>query len=309
MMKSVESAESGVLRVELSAGARRNRYAASASGRASQNSASLCHGALRVTLTLALLLSLCVLASCGRQSAAFNVAGSTSVQPYVEILAEDYERAYPGAVIDVQGGGSSAGIQAVESGTAEIGMSSRHLKEDESHLWSIEIAKDGLAIIVNPRNPVGNLSLEQLEGIYEARYTNWSELGGLDARIHVISREEGSGTRSAFEEMVMDGTRIDPRSIVQDSNGAVRQLVSDDPNSIGFISLGLVDIGEKPVKAIDINRFAPTRENVASGDYPLFRSFLLVALVEPTGNAMHFIEYIRSPEGRRVLAAEGLIPE
>ena len=254
--------------------------------------------------------SLCLLTSCGRgSSTAFNIAGSTSVQPYVEILAEEYERLYPDMIIDVQGGGSSAGIQAVETGTAEIGMSSRNLKEAERYLWSIEIAKDGLAIIVNPRNPVDNLSISQLRGIYAAEYVNWKELGGPDHRIHVITREEGSGTRSAFEEMVMGEVRIDPRSIVQDSNGAVRQLVADDPSSIGFISLGLVEIGEMPVKALQINHMTPSCETVVSGDYALYRSFLLVARTEPAGTAMRFIEYIRSPDGQRLLAAEGLIPE
>ncbi|MDR2569183.1 MAG: substrate-binding domain-containing protein, partial [Oscillospiraceae bacterium] len=135
-------------------------------------------------------------------SAAFIIAGSTSVQPYVEILVEEYAVLYPDKLIDVQGGGSSAGIQAVESNTAQIGMSSRNLKETEEYLWRIEITKDGLAIIVNPENPVTSLTLEEIRGIYAAEYTNWSELGGPDARIHIITREEGSGTRSAFEELV-----------------------------------------------------------------------------------------------------------
>jgi len=257
-----------------------------------------------------LLLSLCFLSACGaRQSAAFNIAGSTSVQPYVEMLAEEYAKLDPDNLVDVQGGGSSAGIQAVESDTAEIGMSSRNLKDDEMHLWSVEIAKDGLAIIVNPENPVGNLTLNQLRGIYAGWHTNWKEFGGPDARIHVITREEGSGTRSAFEEMVMDGNRINPRSIVQDSNGAVRQFVSDDPHSIGFISLGLIEIGERPVKALYIDGVAATRDNVISGGYPLFRSFLFVSKSEPTGKVMQFISFILSPEGQKILASEGLIPE
>ena len=257
-----------------------------------------------------LLISVFLLVGCGgRQSSSFIIAGSTSVQPYVEILAEEYSVLRPEKLIDVQGGGSTAGITAVESETAEIGMSSRNLKESEQHLWSIEITKDGLAIIVNPGNPVGNLSLDQIRGVYAGDITNWSELGGRNARIHVISREEGSGTRSAFEEMVMDGRRITPRAIIQDSNGAVRQLAADDPYSIGFISLGLVDVGERPVKPLQIDGVAPTRENVINGSYTMFRSFLFVALSEPTGYAMEFIEFIRSPEGQRVLAEEGLIPE
>jgi len=259
-----------------------------------------------------LLLSVLFLTACGMgggQSAVFNIAGSTSVQPYVERLAEEYIHLYPDRPIDVQGGGSSAGIQAVESNTAEIGMSSRSLKDTERHLWSIEIAKDGLAIIINPSNPVGNLTIYELRRIYSADYTNWDQLGGPDARIHIITREEGSGTRSAFEEMVMGEQRITPRAIVQDSNGAVRQLVADDPYSIGFISLGLVEIGEKPVKAVRIDGVAPSRINVLNGDYSLFRSFLFVAQEKPGGIVMEFIEYIRSPEGQQLLADEGLVPE
>jgi phosphate transport system substrate-binding protein len=257
-----------------------------------------------------LLLSICLMAGCeGRRDASFIVAGSTSVQPYIEILAEDYALLHPEKLIDIQGGGSTAGITAVESGTAELGMSSRNLKESEMHLWSTEITKDGLAIIVNPGNPVSDLTPEQILGIYAGDITNWSQLGGRDARIHIITREEGSGTRSAFEEMVMDSRRITPRAIVQDSNGAVRMLVADDPHSIGFISLGLVDVGERPVKALRIDGIAPTRENVLNGSYTMFRSFLFVALSEPEGYAKQFIDYVRSPEGQRVLAEEGLIPE
>lgn len=245
----------------------------------------------------------------GGSSAAFIIAGSTSVQPYVEILVEEYAHINPGKFIDVQGGGSSAGIQAVESETAEIGMSSRNLKDTERHLWSIEITKDGLAIIVNPSNPVSDLTLEQIRGIYSADYVNWNQLGGPDARIHIIAREEGSGTRNAFEELVMDNKRITPKAIVQDSNGAVRQLVADDPYSIGFISLGLVDIGERPVKALRINGVAASRRNVLNGDYTLFRSFLFVAQEMPTGNVMEFIDFIRSPVGQQIMSNEGLIPE
>jgi len=258
------------------------------------------------------LIATCVLSACGRggdNSAAFIIAGSTSVQPYVEILVEEYAIQNPDKLIDVQGGGSSAGIQAVESQTAEIGMSSRNLRDAEKHLWHIEITKDGLAIIVHPSNPVTSLTLEEIRGIYAADYVNWSQLGGPDARIHIITREEGSGTRSAFEELVMDERRITPRAIVQDSNGSVRQLVSDDPFSIGFISLGLVDIGERAVQALRIDGVAATRNNVLNGDYSLFRSFWFVSLERPTGSVMEFIDFIRSPEGQKIMSEEGLIPE
>jgi len=261
-----------------------------------------------------------LLSACGggsnTNSAAVIIAGSTSVQPYVEVLVEEYVILNPDMIIDVQGGGSSAGIQAVESHTAQLGMSSRNLRDTEEYLWNERIAKDGLAIIINPDNPLitpdnpnPSLTLEQIRGIYAADYVNWGQLGGTDARIHIITREEGSGTRSAFEELVMDDKRITPRAIVQDSNGSVRQLVSDDPNSIGFISLGLVDRGARPVKALRINDVAATLQNVLDGDYELYRSFIFVSLEAPTGNVLHFIEFIRSQDGQRIMTERGLIPE
>ena len=228
------------------------------------------------------------------------------MQPYAEILEEAFTRTHEGE-IDVQGGGSSAGITAAESGTADIGMSSRALKDSEAGLWCVEIAKDGLAVIVHPSNPVASLTPEEIRAVYTQDISNWSSLGGRDAKIHIITREEGSGSRSAFEDLVMAGREISPKAIVQASNGAVRQLVSDDRDAIGFISLGLVEEGEKPVKALRLQGVAATRENVVAGTYALFRPFLFVAREEPQGLAMEFIEFVLSPEGRRILTAEGLV--
>jgi phosphate transport system substrate-binding protein len=260
---------------------------------------------MRHKYCLLLIVLIFFLFSC-RDRDAVIIAGSTSVQPYAEVLVEEFMILNPQNVIDIQGGGSSAGITAVETGTAEIGMSSRFLKDSEKHLWSIEIAKDGLAMIVNPRNPIQNLTINQIRGIYTADIKNWSELGGSNARIHIIAREEGSGTRSAFEEMMMDGRRITPRAIVQASNGAVRQLVAGDPHSIGFISLGLVD---ETVKAISLHGVPATRENIINGTYELYRPFLFISKEQPVDTVMEFIDFILSPEGQRLLADEGLIPE
>jgi phosphate transport system substrate-binding protein len=203
------------------------------------------------------------------------IAGSTSVQPYAELLAEEFALAHRDYIIDIQGGGSSAGIAAAMSGAADIGMSSRALKESEKELWEVEIAKDGLAIIVNYGNPIIDLAIHQVRDIYAGKVTSWEAFGGRNARIHIIAREEGSGTRSAFEDLVMGASNeITPKAIVQDSNGAVRQLVADDPDAIGFISLGLVD---STVKAVRLDGILPTRENVINGIYTLFRPFLFVS--------------------------------
>lgn len=233
------------------------------------------------------------------------VAGSTSVQPFAEILAEEYMILHPDVSIDIQGGGSSAGIMSAQSGTADIGMSSRDLKDDEAGLWSVEIARDGLAVIVHPSNPIQNLTLGQIRDIYTATINDWSKLGGRNSKIHVITREEGSGTRGAFESLVMDKQWITPKAIVQDSNGAVRQLVADDPNAIGFISLGLVD---DTVKALQLEGVAATTENVINGRYGLSRPFLFITLEQPSGETKQFIDFTLSAEGQKILAAEGLIP-
>ena len=262
---------------------------------------------LKIVFIVFLLAFLCLSCGCeGRRHSAVIVAGSTSVQPYAEVLAEEFSLTYPGCEVDVQGGGSSAGITAAASGAADVGMSSRALKEDEQYLWYVEIAKDGLAIIVHPDNPLDDLSLEQVRAIYAADILNWSELGGANAKIHVIAREEGSGTRSAFEDLVMAKSLITPKAIVQNSNGAVRQLVSGDVNSIGFISLGLVD---DTVKALDLNGLKAAWKNVANGSYPLFRPFLFITAEEPTGQAKQFIDFTLSDKGQQLLIKEGLIPQ
>ena len=253
-----------------------------------------------------LLLPMVFLSACGAgRDLSVIVAGSTSVQPYVEMLAEAYCHIYPDRQVDVQGGGSSAGITAVESKAADIGMSSRHLKPGEAHLWSVEIAKDGLAVIVNPKNPIDDLSLDQIRRIYTGDVSGWNELGGLTAKIHVITREEGSGSRGAFEELVMGSSFITPKAIVQDSNGAVKQLVADDPNAIGFISLGLVD---HTVKALRTEGVRASVENVMNGSYHLHRPFLFVMLNPPEGLVRQFTDYILSDAGREALIKEGLIP-
>ncbi|MHB1484365.1 MAG: phosphate ABC transporter substrate-binding protein [Saccharofermentanales bacterium] len=237
--------------------------------------------------------------------ASIIVAGSTSVQPFAEVLAEEYMIIHPDITIDIQGGGSAAGIMAAQSGTAEIGMSSRNLKDEEKGLWFVEIARDGLAVIINPKNPLTDLTLNQIRDIYTAGIVDWSQIGGSKAKIHVIAREEGSGTRTAFEDLVMDKNLITPKAIVQDSNGAVRQLVADDPNAIGFVSLGLVN---ETVKALVLGGVAATRENVINGSYGLSRPFLFVARTQPSGQTKQFIDFILSPEGQKILATEGLVP-
>ena len=250
------------------------------------------------------LFSLTLLTACGRNADSVVIAGSTSVQPFAEVLAQDYMASHPGVSIDVQGGGSAAGIMATKSGTTDIGMSSRNLQGSETSLWSIEIARDGIAIIINPKNPITDLTLQQIADIYDGKTTNWDQIGGKKGEIDVFTREDGSGTRSSFESLVMGKSQIMARAMVENSNGAIRQLVAYDPAAVGYISLGLVD---STVKALDLGGIVPSRAHVVDGTYNLSRPFLFLSLKTPTGLVKDFIDFTMSAEGQKILYDQGLI--
>jgi len=233
------------------------------------------------------------------------IAGSTSIEPFADKWAEVYMEKYPNTIVNVQGGGSSAGIQAAESGVADIGTCSRELKPEEKDLNEIIIAYDGLAIIVHSTNKIGDLTIEQIKQIFAGQIRNWQEFGGKDKVITVVTREEGSGTRGAFQELVMKKERIFKGAIVQDSNGTVREIVANDPNAIGYISLGLVN---DKVKALSLDGIIATDENIITKRYSLVRPFLFVTKNTPTGEVKNFIDFVLSQEGQGLIREEGLIP-
>jgi phosphate transport system substrate-binding protein len=253
-------------------------------------------------LGLAVLLLGCTQKDSSTQT--ITIAGSTSVQPFAEKLAEIYMQHHPGLLINVQGGGSSAGIMAVQQGAADIGASSRELHDSEKSLHETVIAWDGIAIIVNPVCKLDNLSLLDLEKIFASKIVDWSALGLGPHGIHVITREEGSGTRTAFEELVMKKTEISRHALVQDSNGAVREIVANDPHGIGYISCGLVN---PQVKALAIDGISPTGANIKKNVYKLTRRFLFVTLKKPEGRVKEFIDFVLSAKGQMLLEKEGLI--
>ncbi len=249
------------------------------------------------------------LPACGRSSStgrteSLTLAGSTSVQPFAEKLAEEYEVEHHDLLINVQGGGSTAGVKAAETGTAQIGMSSRELKSSEKGLTSIVIAHDGIAIIVHHDNPVSELDRKTIARIFAGMEADWTRFGG-SGPIHFVTREEGSGTRGAFEEMVMGNLSISPRALVQDSNGAVREIVAGDLRAIGYISLGLVD---RRIKPLSVDGVAPAVETIRSHRYAVVRPFLFLCKDRPAGAAARFVDFVLGPRGQSILAAEGLIP-
>ena len=240
-----------------------------------------------------------------RKETTITLAGSTSVMPFSEKLAEFFMVERPNLSVDVQGGGSSAGIQASLNRTVDIGMSSRKLKDDEKTLKEITICYDGISIIVHQSNPLRDITLDQIKKIYSGHIRNWKELGWIDRNIDAVSREEGSGTRGAFEDLVMGKEFIHDAIMVQDSNGSVKEVVATDPYAIGYISLGIVD---DKVKALAIDGIPPTVQNIKQHKYRMVRPFLYLTAGEPAGAAKIFIDFVLSREGQNILRKEGLVP-
>lgn len=247
----------------------------------------------------------------GSSQESINIVGSTSVQPVAEKLATEYMKKNPDVKITVQGGGSSVGIKSVQDGTADIGTSSKELKDNESAgLTQYEIGKDGIAVVVNSQNSVSGLTLEQVKGIFAGNITNWKEVGGADAQINVVVREDGSGTRDAFQEIVLgkldNGTKVSFKkdAIVQSSTEAVQQTVVQDPNAIGFISFAAV----KDAKALQIDNVAPSESTILDGTYKIQRPFLFLVKGDASGAVKAFIDWVNGAEGQAIIKSEKLVP-
>ncbi|WP_394132190.1 phosphate ABC transporter substrate-binding protein [Shewanella maritima] len=242
-----------------------------------------------------------------------TVSGSTSVAHVMEVLAENYQQT-AGKSVEVQSTGSSAGIRAAKDGTSMIGMSSRNVKENELNASTKEvvIARDGIAAAVNKANPVTNLTQEQISKIYRGEITNWSEVGGEARPIVVVTRENGSGTRGAFEEIMqlqrtVNGhkvTAIIPSAQVGNGNGMIKTIVANNPYAIGYISLGSVD---DSLRALSVNGVEATDSNIAAGDYQIARPFIALINDDAPESAQTFLEYIMSNDGQHIVAEEGYI--
>lgn len=258
------------------------------------------------TIFLPLIALTLVLVGCGGAlSETITESGSTTVQPLAEKLAAAFTEENPDVEIIVQGGGSSQGFKEVVDGISDIGALSRELKTEEAEqVVEHVIARDGIAIVVHPSTTVSNLTKEQVRNIFAGSITNWSEVGGPNQKIVVISREEGSGTRSAFEEMVMEGELITEDAIIQNSNGFLKTGVSTTPYSIGFLSFGYLD---STVKVLSVDGTPATEENAKNGTYPIVRPLLFVTKEEPEGPVKEFIDFCLSEEGQAIVEEEGYL--
>ncbi|MBC7129384.1 MAG: phosphate ABC transporter substrate-binding protein [Thermoplasmatales archaeon] len=237
-----------------------------------------------------------------------NIAGSTTVLPIVQKCADRYMQLHPEVDVRVSGGGSSMGIKNVGDGIVDIGMASRDIKDSEKSnypdLVKHVIAKDGIAIIVHPSNPLSNLTSEQLKGIYNGTYTRWEEFGWT-GEIVVVGRDTASGTGEFFWEHVMKKENFTSGMLALPSNGAVHDKVASTQNAIGFVGIGYIS---NKVKALKLDGIEPTLENVKNKVYPLARELYLFTKGEPTGLTKDFINFVKSDEGQKIVEEEGFIP-
>lgn len=259
----------------------------------------------RIVLGIILLITAFMIVTSIGGSDHIDIVGSTSVQPVAEKLVETYKVSHPDAHINVQGGGSSVGIKSVHDGTADVGTTSRSLKNDEGDgVNQDELGLDGIVIAVNNENNVSDLSKEQLAGIFSGNITNWNEVGGSDQEIHVITRESGSGTLDSFQKLVLNGDKVKEDAIVQSSTEAVKQSVQQDPGAIGFVSYAHMS---DDVKTVSVDNVSPTDSTIADGSYELARPFIFLYEGTPSGELKSFLDWVNGSEGQKILNDEKII--
>ena len=241
-------------------------------------------------------------------SGSISMVGSTSMEKLANALSEAFMEEYPDVTVTAEFVGSGAGVEAVTNGTADIGNSSRSLKDEEKAAGVVEnvVAIDGIAVCVDPANEVANLTKEQLTNIYNGTITNWKEVGGADEPIIVIGREAGSGTRGAFEELV-DLKDACKYANELDSTGAVIAKVASTPGAIGYASLDALD---DSVKALSLEGVEATAENIKAGNYFLSRPFVMATkgeVSEENDLLRAWFDFVLGDEGQQVASEVGLI--
>lgn len=241
-------------------------------------------------------------------SGTVNTNGSTSMESVMGYLTEGFKEVQPGITVNYTGSGSSAGVTGAQDGTCDIGLASRDLKDDETGVKAITVAKDGIAIIVNPNNPVADLSVEQIAQLATGEITNWADVGGTDGQVVFMGREAGSGTRDGFESIT---DTKDKCKLSQEltSTGAVIEAVKNSPNAIGYASLSAVE-GKDGIKALTVGGVACTEETVLDGTYQIQRPFVLVTKNDtPLSEAAQaFFDYATSPAANDLIRSAGAVP-
>jgi phosphate transport system substrate-binding protein len=244
-----------------------------------------------------------------------SAVGSSSVTPLMEVFSETYMQQNSNVFIEVQGPGSSAGVKAAKNGSADLGMSSRELKDSEKEPTLIEevVARDGIAVVVNPANGLKGLTAEQVTAIYKGEVNNWKDVGGADKPIVAITRDTASGTRGAFEDIMklkrkigdVKVTAISQRAQVANGNGALKTMVASNPYAIGYISLGTVD---SSVQALEIDGTPASVDNVKNGSYKVARPFLVLYKDgKPSTETQKFLDWMLTDDAQAIVERKGYI--
>lgn len=267
-----------------------------------------------MTLAVAVMFS-----ACGKKQDNLSIKGSDTVLPLAQKLAEDYMKKYPERIVTVVGGGSGVGIAAMIDGNTVLANASRSIKQSEIQNAKAkginpvkhEIAKDGLSVIVNPGNPVADLTIDQISKIYSGEVTNWKDVGGNDENIVVYSRESSSGTYVYFKEAVLDKKEYTPSAQLMPATGAIVQAVSQTPGAIGYVGLAYLNDKVKPVQVSEEGTgfVEPSVENVMNGTYPLARGLFQYSNGEASeGMVKDWFDFVFSEEGQAIVRAIGYIP-
>jgi len=226
--------------------------------------------------------------------------GSTTLSPLVTELAAAFHEQAPAVSLAVDGAGTGYGLEALRTGEADLALAS-WLPADMNPSWqATPIARDGIAVIIHPDNPIAGLGLLQLQDLFSGRAYGWEAIGAPAARgvVQPVSREEGSGTRAAFETLAMDGESVSPRAVVVTSSQGVVDYVAGHPQAIGYVSISYLS---PAVKALRVEREAPTSEAVRQGSYPLSRELWLVTLDPPPPAVQQFLDFVLSPAGQAIV--------
>ena len=274
---------------------------------------------MKKVVSIALSLVMTGMSVVNAQRVVCKIKGSDTCLPLIQKESETYQKKNAGSSIMVTGGGSGVGFAAILSGTTDIAMASRSMKMDEKLKMNesgkayIEkvIAKDALSVIVNPANKIGQLTREQLEGIFTGKITNWKEVGGEDLAIVVYSRETSSGTYEFFKEHVLNKKNFAPKALLMPATGAIVQSVSQTKGAIGYVGLAYLEKAIKPLKvSYDKGKtfIEPTVENAKNKTYPITRPLYFYYLKSSEKQVAAFVDYILSLEGQNIVLKEGYVP-
>ena len=241
------------------------------------------------------------------------IKGSTTVLPIAQGTLEAFMKKHPEVQISLSGGGSGEGIKALIDKTTDIATSSREIKKEEIDLAKTKnvnpvanvVANDAIVPVVNPKNKVKNLSIDQLSQIYQGKITNWKEVGGEDLKIVVISRDSSSGTFESWDHFVMKKAKVAPQAQMLASNGAIVTAVAKNRYAIGYLGIGYVN---KSLKPLQVNGITASVQTALSKEYPMSRELYMYTDGDATGDVAKYIAFVKSEEGQKIVVKEGFVP-